>query len=369
MQVAFVDLKAQYASIKAEIDQALAEVVADCAFIGGKFATRFEQEFAAYIGGKHCIGVANGTDALYTAMKGLRLGPGDEVITAANTFIATAEGITQTGAEVVFVDHDPVTYNLDLDQLEAAITPRTRAVVPVHLYGQPCDMDRVLAIAKRHGLRVIEDTAQAHGATWRGRKVGTFGDVACFSFYPGKNLGAYGDAGAVVTESDELAEFVRSHCNHGRHDTLLHAIEGVNSRLDGFQAAVLSVKLRHLEAWTEKRIAAAARLSAGLADVCVTPAVHPDVRHVFHLYVVRVANRDEVRKHLQAAGIATGIHYQKALPYVAAYERLGHRPGDFPIAYRFQDEILSLPMHGDLTPAQIDLVIAKMREVSRRPDA
>ena len=368
MNVAFVDLKAQYESIKEEIDQTLAEVLADCAFIGGKYATRFEQEFAQYIGRKHAVGVANGTDAIHTAMMGLGLGPGDEIITAANTFIATAEGITLTGAEVVFVDNDPVHYNIDPDALEAAITPRTRAIAPVHLYGQPCDMDRIMDIARRRGLMVIEDAAQAHGAAWKGRKAGTFGDCACFSFYPGKNLGAYGDAGGVVTDSDELADFMRSHCNHGRHETLLHAIEGVNSRLDGLQAAVLSVKLRHLEAWTEARIAAARRYGEGLAEVCVTPAVHPDARHVFHLYVVRVANRDEVRKHLQAAGVQTGIHYQKALPFVAAYERLGRVAADFPVAHAYQDEILSLPMHGDLTPAQIDHVIEKMREIARRPE-
>ena len=368
MQVAFVDLKAQYRSIQAEIDQAIAAVVADCAFIGGKYATAFEEAFAAYVGRKHCVGVANGTDALYTAMKGLELGPGDEVITAANTFIATSEAITQTGAEVVFVDNDPLYYNLDLDQLEAAITPRTRAIVPVHLYGQPCDMDRVMASARKHGLLVIEDAAQAHGARWRDRGAGTFGDCACYSFYPGKNLGAYGDAGCVVTDSDTLAAFVRSHCNHGRHDTLVHGIEGINSRLDGVQAAVLAVKLRHLEAWTEARSAAAARYSEGLTGVCVTPTVHPDVRHVFHLYVIRVANRDEVRQHLQAAGVQTGVHYLKALPFVAAYARLGHAPGDFPVAHRFQDEILSLPMHGDLSEAQIDHVVATVREVARRPE-
>jgi len=369
MRVAFVDLKAQYASIKPEIDRALAEVIADCAFIGGKYATRFEQEFAAYLGRRHCVGVANGTDAIYTALKGLGLGPGDEVITAANTFIATAEGITATGAEVVFVDHDPRYYNLDPTRIEAAITKNTRAIVPVHLYGQPCDMDRILAIAARHDLLVGEDTAQAHGAAWRGRRAGTFGRCACFSFYPGKNLGAYGDAGCVATDDGELDAFIRSFGNHGRHDTLVHGMPGVNSRLDGLQAAVLSVKLRHLETWTENRIAAAARYTAGLRDVCVTPAVHPDARHVFHLYVIRVANRDALRKHLQDAGIPTGIHYQKALPYVAAYARLGHTAADFPIAHRYQDEIVSLPMHSDLTAEQIDFVIAKVREVARMPEA
>lgn len=368
MQVAFVDLKAQYRSIQAEVDAAVSAVIADCAFIGGKYAAAFEREFAAYVGRKHCIGVANGTDALIAAMKGLGIGPGDEVITAANTFIATAEGVTHAGADVVFVDHDPLYYNLDPAWIETAITPRTKAIAPVHLYGQPCDMDRIMAIAKKHDLLVIEDTAQAHGALWKGRRAGTFGDCACFSFYPGKNLGAYGDAGAVVTESDELEAFLRSYCNHGRHDDLVHCREGINSRLDGIQAAILGVKLRHLEAWTEARIDAAARYTEGLADVCVTPAVHPDARHVFHLYVVRVANRDEVRKHLHEAGVQTGVHYLKALPYLAAYERLRHRPEEFPHAHRCQDQILSLPMHGDLTEAQIEHVIATVRAVARRPE-
>ncbi|MEZ4386831.1 MAG: DegT/DnrJ/EryC1/StrS family aminotransferase [Candidatus Krumholzibacteriia bacterium] len=365
MRVPFVDLKAQYESIKPEIDQALAEITGSCRFIGH---AGFEAEFAAYVGRKHCLGVANGTDALYAAMKGLGLGPGDEVITAANTFIATAEAISLTGARPVFVDHDPVSYNIDPDLIEAAITPRTRAIAPVHLYGQPCAIDKVMAIARKHGLKVIEDTAQSHGAAWQGKNAGTWGDVACFSFYPGKNLGAYGDAGAVVTDDDELAAFVSSYCNHGRHDHLVHGMVGINSRLDGYQGAVLSVKLRHLEAWTEARIAAAARYSEGMAGTCVVPTVAPEARHVFHLYVVRVANRDEVRKHLQEAGIATGVHYLKALPFVAAYADLGGAREQFPVAHRFQDEILSLPMHGDLTDEQIDLVIAEMRKVARMPE-
>ncbi len=368
MKVAFVDLKAQYASIKPEIDQALAAVVGDCAFIAGKYATAFENDFAAYIGRQHCVGVANGTDALYVAMKGLGLGPGDEAITAANTFIATAEAITHTGAEVAFVDNDPLTYNLDIDRIEAAITPRTRAIVPVHLYGQPCDIEGVMRIAAKHDLLVIEDAAQAHGAKVVDRNVGTFGHCACYSFYPGKNLGAYGDAGAIVTDDAKLDAFARSFANHGRSEQYFHDIEGVNSRLDGFQAAVLAVKLRHLETWTEARIATARRYDAGLQGVCVTPAVSPGVRHVYHLYVIRVANRDEVRQHLQEAGIATGIHYPVALPYLPAFARLGHRPQDFPVAHGAMTEILSLPMHGDLTSDQIDHVIETVRQVARMPE-
>ena len=229
-------------------------------------------------------------------------------------------------------------------------------------------IDRVMAIARQHGLKVIEDAAQAHGAQWQGKNAGTWGDAACYSFYPGKNLGAYGDAGAVVTDDDELAAHVSSYCNHGRHEHLVHGMVGINSRLDGFQGAVLSVKLRHLEAWTEARIAAAARYTEALQDVCVTPAVHPDARHVFHLYVIRVANRDELRQKLQEAGIATGVHYLKALPFVAAYARPDLRPEDFPHAHRFQDEIVSLPMHGDLTDQQIDLVIEHVRKHARHPE-
>jgi dTDP-4-amino-4,6-dideoxygalactose transaminase len=368
MRVPFVDLKTQYESIKPEIDHALAEVIADCAFIGGKYAARFEEAFAAYVGRQHCVGVANGTDALYAAMRGLGLGPGDEVITAANTFIATAEAISLTGATPVFVDNDPLHYNIDADRIEEAITPRTRAIAPVHLYGQPCRIDRIMEIARRHGLKVIEDSAQAHGARWQGKNAGSFGDCACYSFYPGKNLGAYGDAGCVVTDSDELREWVSNFCNHGRHDHLVHGMVGVNSRLDGFQAAVLSVKLQHLEAWTEARIAAAGRYTEGLREVCAVPEVHPDARHVFHLYVIRVANRDELRAKLQEAGIPTGVHYLKALPFVAAYEDLGYRPEQFPVAHRYQDEIVSLPMHGDLSGEQIDLVIDAVRAHARMPE-
>jgi dTDP-4-amino-4,6-dideoxygalactose transaminase len=369
MRVPFVDLKTQYERIKPEIDQALAEVIGDCAFIGGKYAARFEEEFAAYLGRRHCVGVGNGTDAIQAALRGLGLGPGDEIITPANTFIATAEAICHAGATPVFVDNDPLYYNIDVDRIEAAITPRTRAIVPVHLYGQPCAIDRIMELAARHELKVCEDAAQAHGARWQDRTAGTFGDCACYSFYPGKNLGAYGDAGCVVTDDDQLHGWVSNFCNHGRHDHLLHGMVGVNSRLDGFQAAVLSVKLRHLEEWTEARIRVAARYSEGLREVCAVPEVHPDARHVFHLYVIRVANRDELRQKLQELGIPTGVHYLKALPFVAAFEELGHRPEQFPVAHRYQDEILSLPMHADLSDEQIELVIAAVREHARPPAA
>jgi dTDP-4-amino-4,6-dideoxygalactose transaminase len=363
MRVPFVDLQTQYQKLKPEIDQAIAGVLESCAFIGG---AAFEKEYAAWVGRKHCIGVGNGTDALHAAMLGLGIGPGDEVITAANTFIATAEAISNVGATPVFVDHDEY-YNIDVTRIEEAITPKTKAIAPVHLYGQPCAIDAVMEIAGKHGLKVVEDTAQSHGATWKGKAAGTWGDAACYSFYPGKNLGAYGDAGAVVTDDDDLAAKVSSWCNHGRHDHLVHGMVGANSRLDGIQAAVLSVKLKHIDAWNEARRQAAARYTEGLADVCVTPTIHPDAVSVFHLYVVRVANRDEFRAKLGEAGIATGVHYLKALPMVAAYEHLGCDAARFPLAGRYQDEIVSLPMHGDLTDEQIDWVIEHVRRFAAMP--
>ncbi len=362
MKVNFVDLKAQYATIKDEVNTAIAGVLESCAFINSR---SFEGDFAKYIGTEYCVGVGNGTDALYMAMKGLGFGPGDEVITAANTFIATAEGIGRTGATPVFVDCDPVTYNIDPGKIEAAITDKTKAIVPVHLYGQPADMDAVMAIAKAHGLLVVEDCAQAHGATYKGRKVGTFGDAACFSFYPGKNLGAYGDAGAVCTNNEELARYVRMMGDHGSAIKYQHDFEGTNSRLDGIQGAVLSVKLRHLDDWTQRRIEVAARYGEGLQDVCTVPVTAEGNKHVFHLYVVQVGNREEVMKHLTEQDIACGIHYPVALPAMPAYAHLGYGVEQFPVASAAADRILSLPMHGDLTDADVDLVIEEVRRIAK----
>jgi dTDP-4-amino-4,6-dideoxygalactose transaminase len=366
MKVNFVDLKAQYLEIKDEIDAALAEVIEHTAFIGGKHARAFEEDFAAYLGARHCIGVGNGTDALYVAMVALDIGPGDEVITAANTFIATSEAITRTGAEVVFVEAEEDHYTLDPARLEAAITPRTKAIVPVHLYGQPADMDPILAIAAAHDLVVIEDAAQAHGALYRDRRIGTLGRCACFSFYPGKNLGAYGDAGGVVTDDDELADRIRMYCDHGSAVKYTHQMEGINSRLDGFQGAVLQVKLRHLEAWTERRIAVARAYDEGLAGVVETPRVRPDVRHVYHLYVVQLDDRDDALEFLKERGIYCGIHYPIALPFQPAYGRLGATPADFPLAHGQMGRILSLPMHGSMTDAEVAHVIEQVREFARR---
>ena len=366
MNVPFVDLQAQYRSIKQEIDQAIASVVSEASFIGGKHLESFEGHFASYTGARHCIGVGNGTDAISIALKALGIGPGDEVITAANSFIASSEAVTAAGARVVFVDCDRSTYTLDAGALERAVTKRTKAVIPVHLYGQPADMDAIAGVAQRHGLRIIEDAAQAHGARYRGRTVGTLGDCACFSFYPGKNLGAYGDGGAITTSDHDLAKKIRMFANHGRIEKYNHEFEGVNSRLDSLQAAVLDVKLRHLEAWTERRRAVARRYDDGLRGSVVIPAVLPDCRHVYHLYVVRVPRREAVIKFLKEKGIGTGIHYPIPLPLLNAYRYLGHTAADFPVASSLKDEILSLPMYGDLTDDQADMVIASLREAVSR---
>jgi len=362
MKIPFVDLKAQYLSIKEEIDQAISNVIHDSAFIGGKYTKIFEENFANYIGVKYCIGVGNGTDALYIALKALGITKGDEVITAANTFIATSEAITMTGAKILFVDCDKDTNNIDVDKIKNVISPKTKAIIPVHLYGQPADMDRIKEIASEHDLLIIEDAAQAHGAAFKGENVGTIGDMACFSFYPGKNLGAYGDAGAVLTGHDELAEKVRMMANHGRKDKYGHQFEGVNSRLDGLQAAVLDVKLKHLEDWTTRRREVARMYDEGLKGVVVTPATLDDSRHVYHLYVVRVKEREKVRNFLSERGISTGIHYPTPLPFLEAYRDMNHRASDFPIAYAYKDEILSLPMHGDLSNDQVDFVIQSLKD-------
>ena len=362
MKVNFVDLRAQYLSIKPEMDAAIAGILESCAFVNSR---SFEKDFATYLDLKNVVGVGNGTDALCMAMHCLGIGPGDEVICPANTFIATAEGIGWTGATPVFVDCDPVTYNLDPKKIEAAITPRTRAITAVHLYGQPADMDPILAIAKEHGLLVIEDCAQSHGATYKGKKAGTFGDVACFSFYPGKNLGAYGDGGAVATNNDELATAIRKLGDHGSNVKYRHDFEGINSRLDGLQGAVLSVKLKHLEKWSERRIAVAARYGAGLKDVCVVPRTADGVRHVFHLYVIQVNNRDDVLKHLNDQGIGCGIHYPVPLPVTPAYGHLGYGAEQFPVSCGIADKLVSLPMHADLTDEQVDFVIFEVKKVAK----
>jgi len=366
MNIPFVDLKAQYDSIKEDIDQAIAAVISKTAFVGGAHLKNFEEAFAKFCHVNHCIGVGNGTDALFIALRTLGIGPGDEVITVANSFIATSEAITATGARVVFVDIDPKTYNIDTGKIEAKITPRTKAIIPVHLYGQPADMDPILALAKKYNLRIVEDAAQAHGAIYKGRVIGCMGDMACFSFYPGKNLGAYGDGGAIVTNDDEWALKARMFANHGRIGKYDHEIEGVNSRLDGLQAAILEAKLKHLPSWTEARRRNAYCYNKYLAGTgLVTPVEIADVTAVYHLYVVRVRgeSRQKFQEHLQAKGISTGIHYPIALPNLLAYAYLGHSKSDFPKATKASQEIVSLPMFPELMESQIKYIAETIRSM------
>ena len=356
-------MKSQYNTIENELNDAIFKVIHDSAFIGGKYVAFFEKNFAGYIGVKHCVGVGNGTDALFVALKALGIGTGDEVVTVANSFVATSEAITMTGSKVVFVDCFEDTYNIDVDKIENAVTSKTKAIIPVHLYGQPADMGKIREIAHKYDLFVVEDAAQAHGAEYKGAKIGTLGDLACFSFYPGKNLGAYGDAGCIVTNDDTLAKKARMTANHGRNEKYNHEFEGINSRLDGLQAAILDVKLRHLDKWIERRRAVAKRYDDGLKDVVITPSVLSHVKHVYHLYVVRVKNRDRVKELLAKKGIATGIHYPIPLPFLKAYSYLGHKSSDFPVTYSIKDEILSLPIHGDMNDEQVDYVIDSLKDI------
>jgi dTDP-4-amino-4,6-dideoxygalactose transaminase len=362
--VPFADLHAQYLSIKPAIDQAIADVIASSAFIRGPHVEAFETAFAAAIGTSHCVSCANGTDAIYIAMHVLGVKPGDEVITTAHSWIATSETITQAGGKVVFCDIEDAHFTIDPAKIEALISPRTVGIIPVHLYGQPADMDSIMAIAARHKLWVIEDCAQAHLATYKGRKVGSFGAASSFSFYPGKNLGAMGDAGALVTNDPSLADRMAMFARHGGLVKGDHQIEGINSRLDGLQAAILNAKLPHLPAWTRKRQALASAYSAQLADIpgLTLPTTDNDNEHVFHLYVVRHTRRDALAKHLKERGIATVVNYPTALPFLPAYKRFAAKPADFPISYKNQSQILSLPIFPEMTDAQFNHVVASVRE-------
>jgi len=365
MPVPFVDLKAQYASIKSDIDAAIAGVVESCHFIGGDAVRRFEHNFAEYCGASHAVGASSGTSALHLALVGLGIGPGDEVITACNTFIATAEAITHAGAKVVLVDVDEDTQLIDVSAVEAAITPRTKAVVPVHLYGQPADMGALRALAARHSLKIIADAAQAHGADIDGDRRAILGDVTAFSFYPGKNLGAYGDGGMVVTDDADVAGLMRALGDHGSRKKYHHFAEGWNYRLDALQAAVLDVKLSHLEEWTERRRSRAARYDRHFAGTPVRPvACAPGRRHVYHLYVVRVADRDALGAALRERGIATGIHYPVPLHMQEAYARLGMARGACPVAEKVVAQIISLPMYPELTDEMVDEAAAVVLELA-----
>lgn len=367
MNVPFVDLNAQYRSLKPEIDAAIQQVIDTTAFVRGPHVEEFERSFSEKYETRHCISCANGTDAIYVTLKALGIGPGDEVITAANSWISTSETITQAGARPVFVDIDPDFYHIDPGGIEEKITTKTRAVIPVHLFGQPAAIDEIKAVCEKHGLYLVEDCAQAHFATYGGKKAGTFGIAGTFSFYPGKNLGAYGDAGAIITNDDGLAGRARMFANHGSLRKHQHDIEGINSRLDGIQAAVLNVKLKYVDGWNRARHQNALKYTTRLSAVpqVQTPRIRENAFHIFHLYVIRTPKRDELAGHLKSRNIETGIHYPRALPFLKAYEYLGHRPSDFPIAFRYQNEILSLPMFPELNDAQIDHVAGSIMEFYR----
>jgi dTDP-4-amino-4,6-dideoxygalactose transaminase len=366
MAVPYADLHLQYQSIKPEIDAAIAAVIRDSAFIRGPYVEAFEAAFAKTAGASHCVSCANGTDALYVAMRALGVQPGDEVITAAHSWISTSAMITHAGAKVVFCDTDASTYTIDPAAIESAITPRSVGIIPVHLYGQPADMGPIMETARRHKLWVIEDCAQAHLANYCGQPVGTFGDAATFSFYPSKNLGAMGDAGAIVTSRSDLADRTAMLARHGGLTKHQHRVEGINSRLDGLQAAVLSVKLPHLARWTQARQVAAAVYATGLnqIDNVVVPQVAPHRTHVYHLYTIQHPQRDRLATHLNLNGVQTAINYPVALPFLEAYRRFGHRAEQFPNAHRHQSRILSLPMFAEISVHQQKTVINLIRSFS-----
>ena len=367
MPVPFVDLQAQYRSIKSEVDAAIQRVLDTSAFVLGREVEAFERAFAEYVGAEFCVGVSNGTAAIQLALTACGVGAGDEVIVPANTFFATAEAVSTANASPVFVDCDADSYNIDASKIEGAINERTRAVIPVHLYGRPADLDAVFRVAERHNLIVIEDAAQAHGARYKGRRVGPLGLAGCFSFYPGKNLGAYGEGGAVVTNDKEVARRLRLLRDHGSEQKYLHEIVGYNFRLEGIQGAVLGVKLKYLDRWNTLRREHAARYRELLAPLeasgaLALPREASYVEHVYHLFVVQADARDALQRFLSAAGVQTGIHYPVPIHLQPAYASLGHREGDFPSAESQSRRMLSLPMFAELTDAQIAYVSDALRD-------
>ena len=353
----FVDLYAQHQSLKVELDEAIQDVIKQSAFIRGPYVEAFESNYAELMGIKHCVSCANGTDAIYIALKALGLNTGDEVITTAHSWISTSETITQAGGRVVFCDTEMDYFCIDPGLLESKISEKTKGIIVVHLYGQPVDMDAVMTIAKKHGLWVIEDCAQAHLAEYKGYKVGTIGDVGTFSFYPGKNLGAMGDAGCLITNRDDIAEFSTLYARHGGKNN--HMMEGINSRMDGLQAAVLNVKMKKLEEWTATRSDLANYYTSQLENVSgvIPPKVREGCKHVYHLYVIRHEKRDDLKNSLQENNIPTLINYPEALPNYPAYEYLGYKKAQFPVATQHATEILSLPMHPYLTNEDLSNVI------------
>jgi dTDP-4-amino-4,6-dideoxygalactose transaminase len=364
MHVPFLDLRAHHEPLMDEFVNAFRQVTDASAFAGGPFVARFETEFAGFCGSRHGLGVASGTDALWLSLLALGVGPGDEVITVPNSFMATAEAISLCGARPVFVDVDSETYTMDPEQLEAAITLRTQAIIPVHLFGQTAAMDEIMSIARRHGTPVVEDACQAHGAGYKGRKAGSMGVAGCFSFYPGKNLGAFGEAGAITTDDPDLRTRVQVLRDHGQAAKYLHSMIGWNARMDGIQAAVLSVKLRRLAAANESRRVHARLYNELLADEprVIRPAVGTDNTHVYHIYALRVQDRDGVLQRMAARGVNCAIHYPVPIHLQKAYAFLGLRPGSFPVAELCAKEFLSLPMYPELTEEQIRFVVSTLKE-------
>jgi dTDP-4-amino-4,6-dideoxygalactose transaminase len=370
MTIPFLDLRAAYLELKSEIDAAVARVLDGGWYVLGPEVEAFEAEFAAYCGAAHAVGVANGLDALKLALRALNIGPGDEVIVPSNTYVATWLAVTQRGATPVPVEPDARTYNIDPDRIAASLTPRTRAILPVHLYGQPADLDPILAIARRHGLAVVEDAAQAHGARYRGRRIGSHGDVVCWSFYPSKNLGAFGDAGAITTNRADLADRIRVLRNYGSREKYVNEVVGVNSRLDPLQAAVLRVKLQHLDDWNARRRTIAAVYTDGLRDAPLALPHVPDwAEPAWHLYVIKTTNRDALQKRLTNAGVGTSIHYPIPPHKQKVYADLRLAPDALPIASQLADEVLSLPMGPHLEPAQAKEVSDLVATVLSKIDA
>jgi dTDP-4-amino-4,6-dideoxygalactose transaminase len=363
MKIPFMDLRSLHEDIKDELREVFDRVLDQSTFVLGPEVQNFEQEFAAYCGTKYCVALNTGTAALHLALAALGLGPGDEVITVAHTFIATAEAITAVGATPVFIDINPISFTMDPALLEAAITSRTRAIIPVDLYGQVADMDPILEIAAHHSIPVIEDACQAHGAKYKGRMAGSFGVAGCFSFYPGKNLGACGEGGAVTTDDAELAQRIRMGRDHGSSKRYEHVFPGLNMRMEGIQGGILSVKLKYLDIWNDQRRQAAAAFDRALATADVeTPTQLVDRHHVYHLYVVQSDNRDALRQHLAEADIETGLHYPTPLHLQQAYRSLGYKQGDFPVTERVKDRILSLPMYPHIQTETIERVALELRE-------
>jgi len=369
MKVKFVDLHAMHAPLMGEFRQVFERVVENSSFILGAEVSRFEEAFAKYLGADHCVAVTNGTVALELALLAMGVGPGDEVITVPNTFIATCEAVSAVGARPVFVDVDAISYNMDPTLVERAITPRTKVLLPVHLYGQTADMEPLLEIASRHGIQVLEDACQAHGAEYKGRKAGTMGVAGCFSFYPGKNLGALGEGGGVVTSDSQLAARMRLLRDHGSLRKYEHTVPGYNFRLEGLQGGILAVKLPHLDGWNDRRRVAAEHYDNLLSGNGIIPPVEmPYAHHVYHLYVIQADDREQLRKDLNAAGVETGLHYPGPLHLQEAYKFLGYTKGDFPVCERLADRILSLPMFPDITREQVEYVVSVVKESQCRTE-